>query len=104
MRSARSLARRLSAARSAICAVLSSACDAGPMLPPRRRDRNPALRLSATEREHAIETLKAHYAEGRLGTQELEARVEDVYRSDTRRQVVTHFRDLPLRGMRGLVV
>jgi hypothetical protein len=48
--------------------------------------------------------LKAHYAEGRLSTAELEARVENVYRSRTRAEAVVGFRDLPLRGLRGLIV
>jgi hypothetical protein len=70
----------------------------------RQRTWNTALRLSDEEREQALGTLKAHYTEGRLSVDELEARVGDVYRSDTRRQVATQFRDLPLRGVRGLVV
>ena len=74
------------------------------MLRQHQRARNRALRLSDAEREQALGTLKAHYAEGRLSTDELEARVENVYRSDTRRQVVTHLRDLPSRGARGLIV
>jgi hypothetical protein len=62
------------------------------------------MRLSDFEREQALGALKAHYAEGRLSTEELEARVENVYRSRTRAQAVVGFRDLPLRGWRGLLV
>jgi hypothetical protein len=70
----------------------------------RQRARNGALRLSDAERERALGSLKAHYAEGRLSTDELEGRVESIYRSDTRGQVVTQFLDLPLRGARAFIV
>jgi hypothetical protein len=62
------------------------------------------LRPSDAERERALGTLKRHYAEGRLSTEELEARVERVYRSDRQRQIAFYLRDLPLRGTRGLLV
>jgi hypothetical protein len=39
-----------------------------------------------------------------LSTQELEARVEDVYRSGTHSELVGYLRDLPLRGARWLIV
>jgi hypothetical protein len=74
------------------------------MLFDRRQTIPAALRLSDTERERALEALKTHYAEGRLSTEELEARVEKVCRSDTRREVATHLRDVPLRGVRWLIV
>jgi hypothetical protein len=64
----------------------------------------PALRLSDAERERALETLKTHYAEGRLSTQDLEGRVESVYHSGTRRDLATPFRDLPLRGVRRVIL
>ncbi len=64
----------------------------------------PSLRPSDAERERALGTLKAHYAEGRLSTEELEARIEDVYRSRSRTEVAVYLRDLPLRGVRRLVV
>ena len=63
-----------------------------------------ALRPSDAERERALGALKTHYAEGRLSTEELEARVEHVYRSGTRREVAAYLHDLPLRGMRRLIV
>jgi hypothetical protein len=63
-----------------------------------------SLRLSDAERERAIGALKAHYAEGRLSIGELEARVEQVYRSGTRRDVATSLRDLPLRGVARLIL
>jgi hypothetical protein len=68
------------------------------------RGGTPALRLSDEERERALVTLKAHYAEGRLSTDELEGRVEHVYRSGTQRDLAGYFRDLPLRGARGVIV
>lgn len=74
------------------------------MLRDRLRPSRPALRLSHAEREQALRALKAHYAAGRLSTDELEVRVEDVYRSETDRQVAIHLRDLPTRGLRGFVV
>jgi hypothetical protein len=62
------------------------------------------LRLSDAERERALGLLKAHYAEGRLSVQELEARAESVYRSRTRAEGAWQLRDLPLRGLRHLIV
>jgi hypothetical protein len=70
---------------------------------PRRIGRS-ALRLSDAERERALRALKAHYAEGRLSTDELEGCVEGVYRSGTHHEVATYLRGLPLRGIRRLVV
>jgi hypothetical protein len=61
------------------------------------------LRPSDAERERALGALKAHYAEGRLSTEELEARVEKVCRSETRREVATYLRDVPPRGFRWLI-
>jgi hypothetical protein len=63
-----------------------------------------ALRLSDTERERAVGALKLHYAEGRLSTDELEGRVEAVYSSNTQREIAGYLRDLPLRGMRWLIL
>ena len=63
-----------------------------------------SLRLSDAERGRAIERLKGHYAEGLLPVEELEARVEGVLRSGSSGGIVTHFRDLPLRGARQLIV
>jgi hypothetical protein len=62
------------------------------------------LRLSDAERERAIGALKAHYAEGRLSIGELEARVEQIYRRGTRRDVARSLRDLPLRGVGRLIL
>ncbi len=39
-----------------------------------------------------------------MSAEELEARVEDVYRSVTRSEVVIHLGDLPLRGLRRVFV
>jgi Domain of unknown function (DUF1707) len=58
------------------------------------------LRPSDAEREQTLAALKDHYAAGRLSTDELEARVEDVYRSGTRTELAGYLRDLPLRGAR----
>jgi hypothetical protein len=63
-----------------------------------------ALRLSDAERERALGALKGWYAEGRLSIEELEARVEDVYRSGTHSELGVYLRNLPLRGVRGLIV
>jgi hypothetical protein len=62
------------------------------------------LRLSDAERERALGLLKAHYADGRLTVQELEARVEKIYRSRTRGEGAWQLRDLPLRGLRHLIL
>jgi uncharacterized protein DUF1707 len=63
-----------------------------------------SLRLSDADRERAVGALKTHYAEGRMSTEELEACVENVYRSGTRSEVALHLRDLPLRGLRRVLV
>jgi hypothetical protein len=64
----------------------------------------PTLRLSDVDRERALTALKAHYAEGRLSTRELEARVEEILRSRTRLDVAVSLRDLPLRGVRRVIL
>jgi hypothetical protein len=48
--------------------------------------------------------LKVHYAEGRLSTDELEVRVEEIYGSGTQREVATYFSASSLRGIRRLVI
>jgi Domain of unknown function (DUF1707) len=58
------------------------------------------LRPSDAEREQTLAALKDHYAAGRLSIEELEARVQDVYRSGTRSELAVYLRDLPLRGAR----
>lgn len=58
------------------------------------------LRPSDAEREQTLAALKDHYAAGRLSIEELEARVQDVYRSGTRSELGVYLRDLPLRGAR----
>ncbi len=55
------------------------------------------LRRSPAARERAIASLKARYAEGRLTTRQLEARVERVLRSGETIEYP------PLRGLRRLV-
>ena len=74
------------------------------MLSHQLRTSTAALRLSDAERERALGALKAHYAEGRLTLEELEARVEDVCRLRTHTEAAIYLRDLPLRGMRRLIV
>jgi hypothetical protein len=64
----------------------------------------PALRLSDAERERAVGSLKTHYAQGRLNVTELEERVEDVYRSDTRVAFATFLRGLTWLTVGGLIV
>jgi hypothetical protein len=63
-----------------------------------------AARLSDAARARALGALKTHYAEGRLSTEELEARVEHISRSRTRSEAAAHLRDLPLRGVRWLIL
>ncbi len=63
-----------------------------------------SLRPSDAERERALGALKTHYAEGRLSTEELEERIENVYRSDTRSGMAFYLRDLPMWGLRRLIV
>jgi hypothetical protein len=65
----------------------------------RHRTGRTALRLSDAERERVLEALRVNYAEGRLSTDELEARVEGVYGSATHAQAAVHLRDMPLRGL-----
>jgi hypothetical protein len=62
------------------------------------------LRLSDADRERALIALKSHYAEGRLSTPELEARIEHILRSRNRRDAVAPLRDLPIRGLRRHIV
>jgi hypothetical protein len=62
------------------------------------------LRVSDADREQALSALRAHYAAGQLSIGELERRVEDIYRSVTRRDVAVCLRDLPPRGLRRLVL
>jgi hypothetical protein len=50
-----------------------------------------------------VGVLKAHYAEGRLSTEELEARVEDVYHAGGRSELAIYLRGLPLQGVRWLI-
>ena len=71
------------------------------MLDPGFRAR-PAIRASDPERSRATETLKTHYARGLLSIDELEGRVEGVYRAQTRGEVAIHLRDVPIRGARDL--
>jgi hypothetical protein len=62
-----------------------------------------APRRSPSSRERALRAVKARYAEGRIGTRELEARVERILRSSTPRDVNESLRELSLRGPRRLV-
>jgi hypothetical protein len=63
-----------------------------------------ALRASDAERERAVGELKAQFVEGRLTAKELETRVGEVYSSGTRSELAGYLRDLPLRGLRRLLV
>jgi hypothetical protein len=53
------------------------------------------VRASDAERELAAEALREHYAEGRLSAQELDERLEAVYRASTREQLERLGEDLP---------
>ncbi len=64
----------------------------------------PSLRPSDAERERALRALKAHYVEGRIGAEELERRIDDVYRAGGRRQLAIHLRGMPSRGLRALLL
>lgn len=60
-------------------------------------------RLSDAEREQAVEAVTQHYAEGRLTLEELERRVERIWRARTRYDAGRSFSDLPTRGPRGML-
>jgi hypothetical protein len=60
--------------------------------------------MSDTERGRAVESLKSHYASGRIDIEELETRAEGLYAARTRNEIATHLRDLPTRGARNLAV
>ena len=45
-----------------------------------------------------------HYAEGRLSTDELEVRVEEIYGTGTQRELATYFSASSLRGIRRLLI
>src|ERR1700716_1671413 len=51
--------------------------------------------LSEADRERMFEALKRHAAEGRLGIEELERRVEAIARADSREQAAAVMADLP---------
>jgi hypothetical protein len=56
------------------------------------------LRISDDERERAADTLKRHYAAGRLSSEELEERLERAWHAQLRGDLQALFRDLP-RGV-----
>ena len=59
------------------------------------------IRVSDAERERAADQLRDHYADGRLGSDELEERIERAYRAKTRGDLDALMRDLPAnRGRR----
>src|SRR3954470_24156165 len=67
---------------------------------PRLRTRG-QIRVSDEERERSVETLRDHYADGRLSSDELEERVERAYHATTRGDLDSLVRDLPSgRGRR----
>jgi hypothetical protein len=74
------------------------------MLFDRRRTRWTAVRASDTEREHAIQALKADFTAGRLSSDELETRVEDVYDARTRWDIAVLLRGTAILALRLLVV
>src|SRR5690242_1794937 len=70
------------------------ACDTAPMLV-RTNGRGKAARVADPERRRATENLKTHYVRGLINVEELEGRVEGVYRAKTRGEIAVHLRDLP---------
>jgi hypothetical protein len=59
------------------------------------------IRVSDVERERAVDTLRDHYADGRLAADELEDRIERAYGATTRADLSALVRDLPSdRGRR----
>lgn len=63
----------------------------------------PPIRASEEERERAIEELKVHYAEGRIGPKDLEVRIGSAYGARTRQELRMLFSDLPRRSGRRLM-
>ena len=61
-------------------------------------DREAGLRVSDRERERAVGLLSEHAAEGRLGVEELEARVDGALAARTRGELAALTRDLPASG------
>src|SRR4051812_21070131 len=62
------------------------------------------IRVSDSERERAADTLRHHYADGRLDSDELEDRIERAYHATTRGDLAALVRDLPSdRGRRARV-
>jgi hypothetical protein len=57
------------------------------------------LRPSDSDRERMLQTLGRHYAEGRISTGELEARVERTLRSNGGFQLGLQLLELPLRAI-----
>ncbi|HKP89561.1 MAG TPA: DUF1707 domain-containing protein [Thermoleophilaceae bacterium] len=53
------------------------------------------IRVSDAERERAVDTLREHYADGRLSSDELEERIERAYSATTRSDITALMRDLP---------
>jgi hypothetical protein len=58
-------------------------------------------RASDDERERAVATLREHYADGRLPTDELEHRTHAAYTATDREELAVLFADLPPRTRRG---
>lgn len=63
--------------------------------PLRERGRNSGVRASDADREEVVASLKRHYAEGRLDTDELTARVESAYGARCLGDLTPLTRDLP---------
>jgi hypothetical protein len=78
----------------------------------RRVERDPALRVSDSERDEAVTLLRDHAAEGRLSPEELDERVERALAARTGADLDAVLADLPRRrsvaarrdGPRGLTV
>ena len=58
-------------------------------------DGGPGLRVSDAEREQAVDLLSEHAAQGRLGVEELDARIETALAARTRGELLALTSDLP---------
>lgn len=64
---------------------------------PRPAAHNPEMRASDSDREHAVEVLRSHAAEGRLGPDELSERLDEAFASRTLGELRFVLRELPER-------
>jgi len=60
-----------------------------------RGEQPPELRASDADREHAVERLRRHHADGRLDLEEFEQRMGQAYSAKTVAELDLLMRDLP---------